>query len=63
MLRTTLISLALGALGSLDTLASAQGVGTQVPGTLQLQDFAQSPATSYGDLFGRAVLLEFFAHW
>ena len=25
--------------------------------------FAQTSVTSYGDLFGRAVLLEFFAHW
>jgi hypothetical protein len=66
MLRNTLtrfVPAVLGALGSLGAAASAQEVGSQVPNTLLLQDFDQTSATSYGDLFGRAVLLEFFAHW
>jgi len=63
MLRNKLTPLFLGALLCLSTAAGAQGVGTQVPTSLQLQDFSQTPATSFGDLFGRAVLLEFFAHW
>ena len=65
MLRNMLarfVPLVLSAL-ALGSAANAQEVGSQVPSSLQLQDFAQTSATSYGDLFGRVVLLEFFAHW
>lgn len=51
------------ALAGMAGSADAQGVGTQVPNQLVLRDFAQTGARSYDDLLGRAVLLEFFAHW
>jgi hypothetical protein len=60
MLRTKLIPLVLGLLGA---TAGAQSVGKQVPSSVELEDFAQTEASSYGDLFGRAVLIEFFAYW
>ncbi|MFT4540098.1 MAG: hypothetical protein ACI841_003557 [Planctomycetota bacterium] len=40
----------------------AQGVGTNIP-QVELEDFTQTKAKSYDDLFGRAVLFEFFAYW
>ena len=30
---------------------------------VELADWAQTEASSYDDLFGRTVLLEFFAYW
>ena len=54
---------ALLAFTGLTGVASAQGVGTQIPTRLQLEDFAQTGARSFEDFLGRAVLLEFFAHW
>ena len=42
--------------------ASAQKVGTRVPG-LPLVGFVGTPAASFDDYVGRAVLLEYFAHW
>jgi hypothetical protein len=41
---------------------AAQGVGTKLP-PLELEDFTQTAAKSFEDYFGRAVLIEFFAHW
>ena len=61
LLRTKLIPLALGLL--LGVAAEAQSVGKQVPSSVELEDFSQTEARSYGDLFGRAVLIEFFAYW
>jgi len=55
-----LIPLALVLLGA---TASAQSVGKSVPDKIDLQDFAQTEAQNYEDLFGRAVLIEFFAYW
>ncbi len=49
------------ALGLLSALGSAQ-IGQKV-GEVELDDFAQTKAKSYDDLFGRAVLIEFFAYW
>lgn len=43
-------------------LASAQEVGSKLP-PVQLADLAKTDATSFDDYLGRAVLLEFFAHW
>jgi len=51
------------ALSGLAGAAGAQGVGTQIPLQLQLEDFAQTEARAFDDFLGRAVLLEFFAHW
>ena len=57
---TTLAPLALGLLGG---VAAAQGVGSSLPDEIELDSFAQIPVKSYGDLTGRAVLIEFFAYW
>ena len=59
MLRHALLTLALvsGA-----ALGHAQGVGSQLPKS-SLRDFGLTDATSLDDFYGRAVLLEFFAHW
>ena len=43
-------------------LSSAQNVGSQLP-SVELEDFSKTKATSFDDFLGRAVLLEFFAHW
>ncbi len=43
--------------------ASAQDVGTTLPGSFELSDFTQTGARSLADYRGRAVLLEFFAYW
>ena len=40
----------------------AQGVGSKLP-AIELEDFALTPASSFDDFFGRAVLIEFFAYW
>ena len=42
--------------------APAQKVGTRVPG-LPLIGFVGTGAASFDDYVGRAVLLEYFAHW
>ena len=54
------LTTALAAFGAAPTLA--QDVGTTVS-AVELEDFAQTKAKSYDDLFGRAVLFEFFAYW
>ena len=41
---------------------TAQGVGTKMP-PAELADFTQTPAKSFEDYLGRAVLIEFFAFW
>lgn len=40
----------------------AQEIGTRVE-TVELDDWSQTEATSYDDLLGRTVLIEFFAYW
>lgn len=42
--------------------AGAQSVG-KVMDDVALEGFAQTPARSFDDLVGRAVLIEFFAYW
>ena len=43
-------------------LASAQGIGSKLP-EIELEGFANTPAKSFDDFMGRAVLIEFFAFW
>ena len=43
-------------------LARAQAIGSQIP-ALELSGLSQTGAKSFADFYGRAVLLEFFAHW
>lgn len=50
------------ALLALPLLASGQGVGSKLP-ALELEGYAQTPAKSFDDFTGRAVLFEFFAYW
>ena len=59
MIQRLWLPLALGVLGS---LSSAQNVGSKI-GPVELVDFAQTEARSFGDFLGRAVLIEFFAYW
>ncbi len=59
MLRRIALPLVLGCLG---TVARAQTVGSQLP-ELALEGLSQSEATSVEDFTGRALLIEFFAHW
>jgi len=58
-MRRLLLPLALGILGG---LATAQNVGSELP-TIKLKDFQLTKAQTFDDFLGRAVLLEFFAHW
>lgn len=46
----------------LPSLSEAQGVGSKVP-QIELEDYSQTPAKSFEDFTGRAVLIEFFAYW
>lgn len=57
--RTLLAPLALLAL---PLLAAGQGVGSKLP-ELELEGYSQTPAKSFDDYRGRAVLFEFFAYW
>jgi hypothetical protein len=41
----------------------AQEVGSRLPEELELEGYAQTGAKAWEDLYGRAVLLEFFAYW
>ena len=41
---------------------AAQGVGSKMP-VVELEDYSQTPARSFDDYTGRAVLIEFFAYW
>ena len=56
---TTLAALALFAAPA---LPFAQEVGSKMP-NVELEDYSQTPAKSYDDFLGRAVLIEFFAYW
>jgi hypothetical protein len=58
---TAILALALAA--SLGQMAAAQDVGTRLPEELELEDFSATKARSFGDFYGRAVLIEFFAYW
>ena len=60
--RIGLLSLALGAVAIWSQPASAQGVGTKLP-SVQLEGYTQTPAKSFEEFAGRAVLIEFFAYW
>ncbi len=42
--------------------AVADNVGRAMP-AFELEGLTQSPAASYEELAGRAVLIEFFAYW
>jgi hypothetical protein len=55
-------ALALGLVALLGAPAPAQGVGSKAP-PIELEGFTQTPAKSYDDYLGRAVLIEFFAYW
>jgi len=43
-------------------LTGAQGVGSKLP-AVELEDYGRTPAKSFDDFLGRAVLIEFFAYW
>ena len=58
-MRRLLLPLAFGFLGG---ISSAQAVGTELT-SVELEDFTLTKASKYDDFLGRAVLLEFFAHW
>ncbi len=51
------------AIGILLAAPTASQVGRALPESAQLADFEQTGAESVDDLVGRAVLIEFFAHW
>ena len=50
------------AFATLATSAQAQ-VGQPVPEDVALADFAQTAAEDFEDFSGRAILIEYFAHW
>ncbi len=43
--------------------ADAQKVGSRIPASLPLFDFAGTEAATFEEYAGRAILLEYFAHW
>lgn len=60
--RLPLLGLVLAAATLCASPASAQGVGSKLP-AIQIEGLAQTPAKSFDDYLGRAVLIEFFAYW
>jgi len=48
---------------ALAAVAPAPQVGSSLEPVDALEDFAQTPAGSFDDFAGRAVLIEFFAYW
>jgi hypothetical protein len=50
------------AFAALTTSAQAQ-VGQPLPEDVALVDFAQTVAEDFEDFSGRAILIEYFAHW
>lgn len=50
------------ACAAVPVVAQAQGVGSKLP-EVELEGFSQTPAKSFEDYTGRAVLIEFFAYW
>ena len=63
--RLWLLSLALGAVALSARPAQAQGAGSKLPAPIVggLEGFTQTPAKSFDEFAGRAVLIEFFAYW
>ena len=55
-------ALACLALAALVLPIGAQGVGSKLP-VIELEGYARTPAKSFDDFLGRAVLIEFFAYW
>lgn len=49
-------------LAGLASTAAAQDIGSPLP-EVELDGFSQTAAESFDDLYGRAVLIEFFAYW
>lgn len=58
-----LIALGLGALVAFRPSASVPMPEGGTLGAVELDGFTQSGAEEYGDLAGRAVLIEYFAYW
>lgn len=46
----------------LASTAAGQGVGSKLP-PIELEGFTQTPAKTFSDYSGRAVMFEFFAYW
>lgn len=63
--RLGLLAIAVGAVALAAQPAAAQSAGSKVPADVlqHLKDFGQTPAKSFDDYAGRAVLIEFFEHW
>jgi hypothetical protein len=63
--RVGLLSLVIGAAAICAGPLTAQTPGTKVPTDVigGLQGFTQTPAKSFDEFVGRAVLIEFFAYW
>jgi hypothetical protein len=56
------VGLTVIACAALAALPQAQGIGTRMPG-VELEGYSNTPAKSYDEFLGRAVLIEFFAFW
>jgi hypothetical protein len=58
--QSLLAAVALAILSS--PLLAGGGVGSQLP-PVELEGYTNTKATSFDDLLGRTVLIEFFAYW
>jgi hypothetical protein len=63
--RLGLLALAVGVVALAARPAAAQSVGSKVPAELTqaLEAFGDTPAKSFEEFAGRAVLIEFFEDW
>ena len=59
---TSLLLSALAVTGQPIAPLAADKVGTQLP-VVEIEGLTQSPASSFEELTGRLVLIEFFAYW
>lgn len=62
MRNTLLLTALLGLAAFTPPVPVEAGVGSPLP-EVKLEGFTQTKAETFDDFFGRAVLIEFFAHW
>jgi hypothetical protein len=61
-MKLTTLGLAVLACAVASGPSAAQGIGSKMP-VVELEGYANTPAKTYDEFMGRAVLIEFFAFW
>lgn len=61
-MKLTTLGLAALACAVVSAPSAAQGIGSKMP-LVELEGYANTPAKTFDEFMGRAVLIEFFAFW